>query len=595
MESIASFLKFVFRYRKGIVDKIMFYVSMICALTVIVHVGYITNPDVAIYTKKSIFCMFYGLFLLELIRTGSSIYASRRINVSQYSGVVVVACLTFIMLARLSGWSFLAYFAREEWMYFGIGVIFLSELSKSSLFFDNFYFNPTILFVISFIGLILIGTLLLMLPRTTLHAPLSFMDALFMATSAVCITGLTVSDISTNFSLFGQSVIMVLIQVGGLGIMTFTGFFGYFFSGGFSFKNQLMFGEILGENKLNSVISTLLTIISITLLFEFIGAAFIFFSLDSAHFDNVGQQVFFSVFHSISSFCNSGFTILQDGIGNINYRFNYGFQIVLALIFVLGGMGFGTVYNFYTYVKSQLKALFSAIVEKRPFKHKAQQFSFNTKFIVLCNMIVLFLATVSYYLMEQKFTLSEDKSAVGEWVTSFFMANASRSAGFNSVNISFVNIPTLIMITTLMWIGVAPGSTGGGVKVTTIALAFMNIIALARGKDSIEIFRRKIASESINKAFAIIILSVLTITFSFILLNVTDPDKEMIPLLFESVSAYTTCGLSMGVTQSLSAAGKFIIIVTMFVGRVGMLTLLVAFIKNTKNKSYIYPTEKLMF
>jgi trk system potassium uptake protein TrkH len=270
MESIASFLKFVFRYRKGIVDKIMFYVSMICALTVIVHVGYITNPDVAIYTKKSIFCMFYGLFLLELIRTGSSIYASRRINVSQYSGVVVVACLTFIMLARLSGWSFLAYFAREEWMYFGIGVIFLSELSKSSLFFDNFYFNPTILFVISFIGLILIGTLLLMLPRTTLHAPLSFMDALFMATSAVCITGLTVTDISTNFSLFGQSVIMVLIQVGGLGIMTFTGFFGYFFSGGFSFKNQLMFGEILGENKLNSVISTLLTIISIT-YFLFIG------------------------------------------------------------------------------------------------------------------------------------------------------------------------------------------------------------------------------------------------------------------------------------------------------------------------------------
>lgn len=595
MESIASFLKFVFRYRKGIVDKVMLYVSMISTLTVVIHVGYITNPNFAEYTQQAILYMFYGLFFLELIRTGSSIYASRRINVSQYSGVIVVSCLLFIFIARTSSADFLTYFARDEWMYFGIGIIFLSELSKSSLFFDNFYFNPTILFVLSFIGLILIGTLLLMLPRTTLHAPLSLIDALFMATSAVCITGLSVTDISTNFSLFGQSVILTLIQIGGLGIMTFTGFFGYFFSGGFSFKNQLMFGEILGERKLNSVISTLLTIISITLLFEMIGAAFIFFSLNEAHFENVGQQVFFSVFHSVSSFCNSGFTILPDGIGHEYYRYNYAFQIVLALIFVLGGMGFGTVYNFYTYVKSQVQALIQAIIRKKMYKHKAQAFSFNTRFIVLCNMVVLFLATVSYYFMEQGFSLTGDTSVAGEWATSFFMANASRSAGFNSVNINFLNIPTLIMVTTLMWIGVAPGSTGGGVKVTTVALSVMNILALARGKESIEIFKRRIAAESVSKAFAIIVLSVLTITFSFVLLNFTDPDKEMIPLLFETVSAYSTCGLSMGVTQSLSPAGKIIIITTMFVGRVGMLTLLVAFIKNTKNKSYIYPTEKLLF
>ena len=597
MESIASFLKFVFRYRKGIVDKVMFYVSMICALTVILHVGYITNPDLALYTKKAIIIMFYGLFCLEFIRTASSIYASRRrrITVSQYSGLIVLLCLLFIVFSRTSHVAFLHYFARDEWMYISIGAIFLSELSKSSLFFDNFYFNPTILFVISFIGLILIGTLLLMLPRTTLFAPLSFTDALFMATSAVCITGLSVTDISTNFSLFGQSVILVLIQVGGLGIMTFTGFFGYFFSGGFSFKNQLMFGEILGENKLNSVISTLLTIISITLLFEFIGATFIFFSLDPDLFENAGAHIFFSVFHAVSSFCNSGFTILQDGISQENYRFNYGFQIILAFIFILGGMGFGTVYNFYTYLKSQIQSLTQAMLHKKSFKHKAQPLTFNTKFIVWCNLIVLLLATVSYFVMEQNYTLMEDKSIAGEWATSFFMANASRSAGFNSVNVAFLNIPTLIMVTTLMWVGVAPGSTGGGVKVTTIALAFMNIIALARGKDSIEIFKRRIAAESINKAFAIIILSVLTITVSFIFLNVTDPEQKMIPLLFESVSAYTTCGLSMGVTQALSPAGKFIIITTMFVGRVGMLTLLVAFIKNTKNKSYIYPTEKLLF
>lgn len=573
----------------------MFYVSMICALTVLVHIGYITNPDIAEHTKVAIAGMFYGLFILACFRTGSSIFAFRRIAVSHYSGLAVIAYFLIIMLARISAISWLDYFAKDEWVYFGIGVIFLSELSKSSLFFDNFYFNPTILFVISFIGLILIGTVLLMLPRTTLEAPLSFVDAFFMATSAVCITGLSVTDISSNFSLFGQTIIMLLIQVGGLGIMTFTGFFGYFFSGGFSFKNQLMFGEILGENKLNDVVSTLLTIIFITLLFELIGGIFIYMTLDPILFETVGERVFFSAFHTVSSFCNAGFSILSGGVGNPEYRYNYSFQITLTMIFILGGLGFGTVYNFYTYLKGKLNALVCLVLLKKKYKHKAQPFSFNTKFILLCNAIVIVLATISYFLMEQNNTLVSDKNVFGEWITSIFMANASRSAGFNSIDVNFVQTPTLIMLTTLMWIGASPGSTGGGVKVTTVAIAFMNIVALARGKDTIELYKRQIASESINKAFAIIVLSVLTITFSFVLLNFSDPEKSMKALLFESVSAYTTCGLSLGVTPSLSAAGKMIVIFTMFVGRVGMLTLLVAFIKNTKNKSYIYPTEKILF
>jgi len=175
------------------------------------------------------------------------------------------------------------------------------------------------------------------------------------------------------------------------------------------------------------------------------------------------------------------------------------------------------------------------------------------------------------------------------------MANSSRSAGFNSIDLNFINLPTLIMLVTLMWVGVSPGSTGGGVKVTTVAVALLNVFSLARGKESIEINKRRIASESVNKAFAIIWLSILTIAFSFTLLNFSEPDQEMMPLLFETVSAYTTCGLSLGITASLSASSKIILMFTMFVGRVGMLTLLVAFIKNTKNKSYIYPTEKVLF
>lgn len=170
-------------------------------------------------------------------------------------------------------------------------------------------------------------------------------------------------------------------------------------------------------------------------------------------------------------------------IGNPGYRYNYSFQIVLVLIFVLGGLGFGTVYNFYTYLKGKINALICMVFLKKKYKHKAQPFSFNTKFILLCNAIVVIMATGSYFLMEQNNTLVPDGSVLGEWVTSLFMANASRSAGFNSVDVNFVSTPTLIMLTTLMWIGASPGSTGGGVKVTTVAIAFMNIFSLARGKD----------------------------------------------------------------------------------------------------------------
>lgn len=594
MNAVASFLRYVFRYRKEVVDQIMFYVSLICVLTMTLHIGYIQNPAIAQYSEQAIYVMFYGLFVCEAFRTFSSIFASDRLTFAHYSGLVVIAYFAVIIVLRLLDSSPDALMAQQEWVYLGIGIVFLSELSKRSLFFDNFYFNPTILFVISFIALILLGTVLLMLPRATTVSSLNFIEALFMATSAVCITGLAVTDIATNFTVFGQTVVMLLMQVGGLGIMTFTGFFGYFFSGGFSFKNQLMFGEILGERKLNSVISTLLTIISITLLFEFVGGVFIFMTLDAAQFDSLGERIFFASFHAISSFCNAGFSILDQGVSNEAYRFNYGFQLILTMIFILGGLGFGTVYNFYTYLKSrasQVKAYFL----KRRYKHTPQVFQFNTRFVLVCNAIVIAAATVSYFLMERDNSLAADGNVLGEWVTSFFMANSARSAGFNSIGISSLSMPTLIMFSTLMWIGASPGSTGGGVKVTTVAIAFLNILSLAKGKEAIEIFRRRIVAESVHKAFAIIVLSVMAIGLSFVLLNFSDPNLPMKALLFEAVSAYSTCGLSMGITPALSPIGKMIIIVTMFVGRVGTLTLLVAFIKNTRNKSYIYPTERILF
>lgn len=221
MERFIELLRYLVKYKNNRIDQMMFYLSLFCICVVIIHIGYTTDAEVAAVTERTILVMFYSLFALTSLRTLATFFVERKLSISQISGLILIAYFMLIAVARLRPE---AYFAKQEWVYLGIAILFLSELSRNSLFFDNFYFNPTILFVISFIALILLGTVLLMLPRTTIVTPLNFIDALFMATSAVCITGLSVTDISTNFSTFGQAVVMILIQVGGLGIMTFTGF-----------------------------------------------------------------------------------------------------------------------------------------------------------------------------------------------------------------------------------------------------------------------------------------------------------------------------------------------------------------------------------
>src|SRR5690606_19289965 len=213
MDAIIGFLKFLLKYRTKLLVRTMFYLIMVCAVMTLAHIGYITYNQLAETSEDTVVGMFYFRFALGTVRTVAAILAQRKINVSHISGLILLGYFLRISVSRLAGWD---YFAKMEWVYLAIALVLPSEFSRTSPFFDNFYFNPTILFVISFLALILLGTILLMLPRTTLLAPLSFVDALFMATSAVCITGLTVTDISTNFSLFGQSVILLLIQIGGL-------------------------------------------------------------------------------------------------------------------------------------------------------------------------------------------------------------------------------------------------------------------------------------------------------------------------------------------------------------------------------------------
>lgn len=573
----------------------MLYVSLACALVVLFHLGYNTDKGTAQQFATISKWLFYGLFVLSLCRTALSIVVAKKVEVAHYGGLILALYFVVVVVARTSLEPDLYYLQQEEWLYLGIFAVCLTELSKSSLFFDNFYFNPTILFVISFLALVLVGTLLLMLPRTTPGPPLGFVDALFMATSGVCITGLSVVDLSTELTAFGQTVLMVLIQIGGLGIMTFTGFFGYFFSGGFSYKNQLMYSEILGQNKVGSVVSTLLKIIFITLFFEAIGAFLIYFSMESRAFSSNGERVFFAVFHSISAFCNAGFSTASDGMHNPQLRFNYNLQLIISMLFILGGFGFAIVLNTYVFIKRWAINIFRRVFRGRPFTYRVWVISFNSRLIAWVTLVFIVFGTVSTFIFEYNHTLAEHPTWWGKAVVAFFTGTSSRTAGLNVVPMDGLAFPTVMLTMLLMWIGGSPGSTAGGIKTTTFAVAFLNIISLARGKDKLEIFKRQISAVSVNKAFAIIMLSLLALGISILALTITDRDKELRDIAFECFSAYATCGLSLGITPELSAAGKVVITITMFIGRVGLLTLLVALIKDTRNRNLTYPKEDILF
>lgn len=475
------------------------------------------------------------------------------------------------------------------WVVLAVILSFIREFSELKLNLNRTYFNPAQLFILSFLTLIFTGTLLLMLPNAA-HHDISFIDALFTSTSAVCVTGLIVVDTGTYFTLFGQSIILFLIQVGGLGILTFASYFSYFFKGGSTYENQLTLSEMTNSQKIGDVFKTLKYIIIITGTVELTAFLLIFFSLDNAAFQHFADKAFFSVFHAISAFCNAGFSTLGSSLYDTGFRFNYSLQLVIVATFVLGGLGFPIVVNLINYIKHKIVNLFRFNAKVKT--HKPWVLNLNSRITLITTLSLTAVGFVLFFLLEFNNTLAEH-SLYGKMVNALFGATTPRTAGFNSVNMNDLAFPTLMIIFLLMWIGASPASTGGGIKTSTFAIATLNVLSLAKGKRSIEIFRREIADISVRRAFATIVLSLIIIGLGIMLITVFDPEMGLLNIAFESFSAYSTVGLSLGITGNLSSASKIIVIATMFVGRVSMLTIMVAIFKKIKHKNYRYPSEEI--
>ncbi len=441
--------------------------------------------------------------------------------------------------------------------------------------------SPARFTIFSFALMILAGTLLLMLPQAA-NKPISLIDALFTSVSAVCVTGLAVVDTGSAFSSTGQWIILALIQTGGLGIMTISTIIIFMIKKRSSLTDRIIIQDTFIHNHKYNISQTLWAITISTLIIEGTGVIIMFLCFHADH--GISQSLKLSVFHSVSAFCNAGFSILPDSL--TIYREKIALNLVFCLLIILGGIGFP--------VLMELK-------EQFPYNRRTwPRLSLHTKIVLSATGILLFTGTTLICLMEWHNTLSS-LSLPGRVLASFFQAVNARTSGFNSLPIGAMANETLFILMIFMFIGASPGSCGGGIKTTTAATLFTLGISRLKGSEYPHLFNRTISDKNIGKAISIILISLAIVFLGIFLLHMTEVGDishansrgKFLEICFEVISAFGTVGLSTGMTPALTVAGKLIITFIMFIGRLGPLVVAIAVSRPTSS-TYQFAEESIM-
>ena len=456
--------------------------------------------------------------------------------------------------------------------------------------------NPSLILAVSFFVIILIGTGLLLLPRCTVEGVvLSWVDALFTSTSAVCVTGLVPVDVSATFTPMGLTVIILLIQVGGLGVMTLTSFFAMFFMGNTSLYNQLVVRDMVSSNSLGSLLSTLLYILGFTMVIEGAGMVSIWLGIHGTLGMSLEEELAFSAFHSISAFCNAGFSTLPGNLGNPMVMTGHNsLYISVSLLIILGGIGFPILVNFKDIVLYHLRRFWKFVRTLKLDRHKKQHlYNLNTKIVLIVTLLLLVLGTLAVAAFEWNGSFA-GMSVADKWTQAFFNATCPRTAGFSSVDLTSLSVQTILIYIFLMWIGGSSQSTSGVVKVNAFSVVFLNLIAVLRGTERVEVFGRELSHDSIRRSNATVVMS-LGVLFLFIfVLSILEPKMSVMTLTFECVSALSTVGSSLNATPLLRDESKLLVALLMFVGRVGLITLMLGIVKQKKNTKYRYPSDDII-
>lgn len=583
---------------RSIISSVMGWVMAVSSIAMIgslvYYHGFTHTPEkqaVLLDVNRAFFALFILNYLIKLLFSldRKSFIKSSKLELTLLSLVVLnfisYQILNLPLLAKLFG--LLGWVGFEPYYVFFIQCyllfLILLEVLKSLHVLNKIKVKPTTLFLFSFLGLIATGTFLLKLPALSIpDVEISWVDALFTSASASCVTGLIVVDTATFFNTKGQIVIMLLVQIGGLGIISFATFFATFMKQGVSLRQQTMIKELIDNESINASFSLLRKVVFYTFAIELISAILIYSFWGNYPFANQGERIFYSIFHAISSFCNAGLYLFSNGFIGEGLENNYLLLLSIAATIFMGSLGFPAIRDIFELgnVRERLN---------KPWK----KWKLSTQIAFYGSLVLVVLGTFSFYFLEKDGLLA-GKGDVHAFVTSLFHSVNARSGGINSVNFGMASVPTLMIFIFLMFVGSSSGGTGGGIKTSTFVVIFTAILATVAGKKEVTMGRRTLSQELIYKAFAVFIFSASFIFVCAIVLAILEPDIPVLQLVFEEVSAFATVGLSTGITSGLSDYSKMVLIISMFVGRVGVLSLAFSLSVSTLSNSYRYPKSHIM-
>ena len=428
---------------------------------------------------------------------------------------------------------------------------------------------------LGFLGVILVGALILTLPiSTTKGESTNFLDALFTATSAVCVTGLIVVDTGTYWNAFGQTVIMILIEIGGLGFMSFTTLIAIILGKKITLRERLILQDAMNTFNIQGLVKMVRYVLIFTVSVQFFGA--LLFSTQFVPEYGLGKGIFYSIFHSISAFCNAGFDILGKFNSLTSYNSNAVVILVASALIIIGGLGF-TVWSELYSSKSLRKV------------------SLHSKMVILMTVVLVVGGTLLMFLFENNnINTIADMSFIDKVMNSFFASVTPRTAGFNSIPTDGMTTAGKFLTIILMFIGGSQGSTAGGIKTTTIGILIVTIVCVIQGREDAEVFKRRFSKDLVYKAFTLIFIGLSLVIVVTMLLSYTEKGVSFIALFYETVSAFGTAGLTLGLTSELSNIGKVLIIFMMYLGRVGPLTVVLSITRKKRNTGIKYPEGKIL-
>ncbi|SFA89015.1 TrkH family potassium uptake protein [Clostridium frigidicarnis] len=435
--------------------------------------------------------------------------------------------------------------------------------------------NAVQILALGFAAVILTGAILLTLPIASKSGQRTgFIDALFTSTSATCVTGLITLDTGTYWTYFGKTVIISLIQIGGLGFMSFATLFALLLGKKITLKERLILQEALNTFNIQGLVRLMKYILGFTFSVEFLGAVLL--STQFIPEFGVMKGIYYSLFHSISAFCNAGFDLIGNFSSLTSYADNSVIILTIGSLIIIGGMGF---------------SVWSEIYHCKSIK----RLSLHSKIVISMTLGLVVGGAILMFLFEHSNAATiKDMSMKGQALSSYFASVSPRTAGFNSISTSDMTMAGRFLTIILMFIGGSPGSTAGGIKTTTAGILIMTVVSVIKGKEDTELFKKRINKDIIYRAFTVVTLGGLIVVVMTMLLSITEVGMKFEELVYEVTSAFATVGLTLGITTKLSAIGKVLVAFTMYLGRVGPLTVVLALTTRKKNKSIRYPEGKIL-